>query len=79
MSGWGKRSKKKDTRDWKRYNEELVVRGEFYLDFEFVPNWNEELKEMNRRKRGGQYKFPDSFIKWQAVWKQWIDYRGWKA
>jgi len=79
MSGRGRKSnknRKKDNRDWKKYNEELVVRGEFYLDFEFVKSWNEELKEMNRGKRGGQYKFPDSFMKWEAVWKQWIDYRG---
>jgi hypothetical protein len=64
------------SRDWRSYNEELVVRGEFYLDFDFVSNWNRELKEMNRKKRGGQYKFPDSFIKWETVWKQWVDYRG---
>jgi hypothetical protein len=41
-----------------------------------VTNWNKELEEMNKNKRGGQYKFPDSFIKWEAVWKQWVDYRG---
>jgi hypothetical protein len=41
-----------------------------------VTNWNKELKETNKNKRGGQYKFPDSFIKWEAVWKQWVDYRG---
>lgn len=68
--------KNKDNRNWKQYNEQLVVRGEFYLDFKFVGNWNKELKEMNKRKRGGQYKYPASFIKWEAVWKQWIDYRG---
>ena len=66
----------KDHRDWRAYNEELVVRGEFYLDFEFVRNWNKELEEMNENKRGGQYKFPKSFIRWEAVWKQWVDYRG---
>jgi hypothetical protein len=76
MSGRGRKSSKKDSRDWKKYNEELVVRDEFYLDFEFVSGWNEELKEMNKGKRGGQYKFPNSFMKCLAVWKQWIDYRG---
>ena len=63
-------------RDWRAYNEELVVRGEFYLDFGFVTNWNRELAEMNKNKKGGQYKFPESFIKWETVWKQWVDYRG---
>lgn len=68
--------KNKDNRNWKQYNEQLVVRGEFYLDFEFVNNWNKQLEKMNKGKRGGQYKYPDSFIRWEAVWKQWIDYRG---
>ncbi len=67
--------KDKDNRNWKQYNEQLVVRGMFYLDFKFVRRWNKELKKMNKEKRGGQYKYPDSFIKWEAVWKQRIDYR----
>jgi len=41
-----------------------------------VNNWNKELGIMNKNKRGRQYRFPDSFIKWEAVWKQWTDYRG---
>lgn len=65
-----------DKRDWSDYNEELVVRGRFYLDFSFVENWDKELKLMNEGKRGGQYKFPDSYIRWLTVWKQWLDYRG---
>lgn len=63
-------------RDWASYNEELVVRGTFYLDFEFVSNWETELREMNAGKVGKPFKFPDGFIQWQAVWHQWIDYRG---
>ena len=31
---WGK--KREDKRDWKKYNEELVVRGEFLLDLDWV-------------------------------------------
>lgn len=71
---WGK--KKKYPRDWKQYNEELVVRGTFYLDFEWVRNWNSELREMNKKKVGRPYEFPESLIELQAVWSQWIDYRG---
>jgi len=71
---WGRGYK--DDRDWRIYNEQLVVRGEFYLEFGFVKSWNKELRMMNHGKRGGQYLFPESFIKWQAVWKQWVDYRG---
>ncbi len=70
------KGKGKDKRNWKEYNEQLVVRGMFYLELEFVKNWNRELEEMNKGKRGGQYKYPESFIKWECIWKQWIDYRG---
>ena len=39
-------------RDWRAYNEELVVRGEFYLDFGFVTNWNRELtRDEQEQKR----------------------------
>ncbi|MEM3290875.1 MAG: transposase, partial [Candidatus Micrarchaeaceae archaeon] len=52
------------------------MRGEFYLDLEFSEHWYDELREMNKGKRGAQFKFPDSFIKWMAVWHQLVDYRG---
>ena len=71
---WG--NELRDSRDWPEYNEQLVVRGEFYLDFEFAGKWNEELAGMNEGRRGGQYRFPSSSIRWLAVWKQWIDYGG---
>ena len=71
---WGK--KFVDKRDWVKYNEELVVRGEFLLDCEWVKSWNRELEEMNRNKVGAKYKYPESLIKLQAVWHQLIDYRG---
>ena len=72
---FGKRTYK-DHRDWKRYNEELVVRWTFFLDFSFVEDWGKELERMNKRKRGGQYLFPDSFMRWLAVWHQLVNYRG---
>jgi hypothetical protein len=53
-----------------------VVRGEFYLDLDFVICWKEELKRMNEGKVGSPFKFPDSFMKWQAIWHQFVDYRG---
>ena len=71
---WGK--KHKDKRDWKEYNEQLVVRGEFYLDFDFVANWNNELGSMNEGKVGKPFLFPDSFMRWQTMWHQFVDYRG---
>ena len=54
----------------------MVVRGEFCLDFDFVDNWGKELKRMNDGKVGKPFSFPDSFMKWQAIWHQWVDYRG---
>lgn len=71
---WGK--KFIDKRDWKQYNEELVVRGEFYLDFDWVKDWDKELEKMNKDKKGAPYEFPESLIELQGVWGQWIDYRG---
>lgn len=71
---WGK--KFKDKRNWAKYNEELVIRGTFYLDCEWVENWDKELEKMNRNKVGAKYEYPESLIKLQAVWHQLIDYRG---
>ena len=45
-------------RNWSPYNEELVVRGELYFDFDFRSRWEDELKEMNNGKVGAPYKFP---------------------
>ena len=71
---WGK--KFKDRRDWRKYNEQLVVRGEFYLDCGWVKSWNKELEAMNDGKVGARYEYPDSFMRYLAVLHQWIDYRG---
>lgn len=57
-----------DRRDWKTYNEQLVKRGEFLLDLNFVENWEKELGIMNLRKIGAPYLFPNSLIELQAVW-----------
>lgn len=72
---WGKK-KYTDNRNWPEYNEQLVVRGEFYLDLDFVDSWREELKEMNKGKVGSPFLFPESFLKWETVWHQFVDYRG---
>lgn len=57
-----------DRRNWKKYNEQLVLRGEFLLDLNFVENWQEELATMNFGKMGAPYQFPNSLIELQAVW-----------
>jgi hypothetical protein len=70
---WGR--KRNDKRNWKEYNEELVVRGEFLLDLDWVKSWANEVKEMNAGKRGKPFVFPESLIRLQAVWNQWVGVR----
>jgi len=71
---WGK--KKKYKRNWHNYDEELIRRGTFYLDFEWAKNWKRELHEMNKDKVGPPFQFPNSLIELQAVWLEFTDLRG---
>ncbi|MEM3592958.1 MAG: hypothetical protein QXW67_03650 [Candidatus Micrarchaeia archaeon] len=41
----------------------ISIRSKFYLNIEFSLHWDDELKEMNKGKRGAKFKFSDSFIK----------------
>ena len=50
-------------RNWKKYNESLVKRGEILLDFDVIDNWDSELEKMNQGKKGRKFIYPDSFIK----------------
>lgn len=52
-----------DGRDWPRYNEALVRRGEIFLGLDAVEEWEEELVGMNHGKEGASFKFPDGFIR----------------
>lgn len=56
-----------DDRDWPEYNAQLVRRGEFYLDLSCVKNWNRELREMNRKKTGSPYKYPNTFMTFASI------------
>jgi len=77
MGKIGKRWGKKVTyiRDWEKTNEELILRGVYYLDFDWVTNWDGELGEMNKGKIGAPYQFPHSLIRLQAFWAQFYNYR----
>lgn len=77
MEKVGKRWGKKVTyiRNWRKVNGELVKRGEFYLDFDWVQNWDKELVKMNEGKVGAPYEFPHSLIRLQAFWGQFLNYR----
>jgi len=71
---WG--STKKYKRNWHEYNEELIRRGTFYLDFEWAKSWKKELRVMNEGKVGRPYEFPHSLIKLQSIWLHFTDLRG---
>ncbi|MBU2523377.1 MAG: IS5 family transposase [Nanoarchaeota archaeon] len=64
-----KKRKKKyiDTRDWPEYNNELIMRGYFYINPEFLLKWNDELKQMNAGKVGEPYFYPESMVRFLAV------------
>jgi len=56
-----------DNRDWKKYNQELIMRGYFYFNPEFLSKWNDEIKQANAGKVGEPYLYPISMIKFLAV------------
>ena len=61
---WGRPYK--DNREWSKYNERLVRRGEFYLSLDFVDQWDDLLSQMNNNKRGHPFQYPNPFIEWMA-------------
>ena len=44
--------------NWRNYNESLVKRGEVLLDFDIIDNWDNELEEMNKDKKGRKFVYP---------------------
>ena len=52
-----------DDRDWSRYNDDLVRRGEIGLDPSIVREWSNELKRENDGKVGEPYHYPESFFR----------------
>jgi hypothetical protein len=57
----------KKKRDWKKYNEELVRRGELLFDPDFLSGWEEELNKMNEKKEGAKYHYPNSLMNMLAA------------
>jgi len=52
-----------DKRDWSRYNEELVRRGEILLDFSVMDVWKQGLEKANDGKVGEPYHYPEAFMR----------------
>jgi hypothetical protein len=46
--------------NWKKYNESLVRREEILLYFDVIDNWDNEIKEMNKNKKGRKLVYPNS-------------------
>lgn len=63
---WGE--KPQDNRNWPEYNRQLVRRGKYWLDLDWVKTWEAELDEMNLNKLGHPYEYPTSLIVMQGVW-----------
>ncbi|MEA3430158.1 MAG: IS5 family transposase [Nanoarchaeota archaeon] len=71
---WGK--KYEDNRNWKKYNERLIKRGEYYLNPRFLETWIDEIKELNHCKVGQPFMYPTSMIEFLAILKaKSFDYR----
>jgi len=49
-------------RNWKKYNQSLVRRGEIMLSFDAMEQWSAELKEMNQGKEGHRFVYPETFM-----------------
>ncbi|MEM3006432.1 MAG: IS5 family transposase [Candidatus Nitrosotenuis sp.] len=49
--------------EWNQYNEKLVRRGEILISGDCFKSWDKELAEMNRKKQGRKFLFPESFMK----------------
>jgi len=54
-------------RNWRKYNQQLVNRGEFYINPRFLSMWNREIRQMNAGKVGQPYFYPQSMIEFTSV------------
>ncbi|MGI0081514.1 MAG: IS5 family transposase [Nitrososphaerales archaeon] len=52
-----------DSRNWSKYNDELVRRGEIELDPSVVQEWKEELRKENKGKVGEPFHYPEPYIR----------------
>jgi hypothetical protein len=49
--------------NWTNYNEKLVRRGKILISDDVMKSWDKELAEMNCKKQGRKFLFPESFMK----------------
>jgi len=51
-----------DRRNWRKYNERLVKRGEMYLSLDFLKTWAKDLESLNNGKVGAPYEYPECLM-----------------
>ncbi len=53
-------------RDWSSYNDQLVRRGELYIELDWLEGWHREVSSMNEEKRGRPYAYPETMMEFLA-------------
>jgi len=56
-------------RNWKKVNKKYREEGFLYFSFDFLRTWKREISILNTKKRGGQYRYPDSLIRFCSTLK----------
>ena len=56
-------------RNWKKVNNKYRTEGNLYLSFDFLKTWQNEVDKLNSNKQGGQYRYPDSLIRFCGTLK----------
>lgn len=56
-------------RNWSAYNESLIERGHILMDIGFIKSQRIELKNMNNKKVGRPFLYPDSYVQFLAFLK----------
>ena len=56
-------------RNWSAYNESLIERGHILMDIGFIKSQRRELANMNKKKVGRPFLYPDSYVQFLAFIK----------
>lgn len=56
-------------RNWSTYNESLIERGHILMDIGFIKSQRRELADMNKKKVGRPFLYPDSYVQFLAFLK----------
>jgi len=65
---WGK--KFIDNRNWREIDKKYLNRGEYLINPTFLKSWNDEIGELNKRKIGEPYLYPNSLIEFAGYFHE---------